>query len=37
VRTDLGGFYFNLIFCLSRVGLYALTRQPFLLLSVLLD
>ncbi|MGI8688450.1 MAG: hypothetical protein ACR2M3_07705 [Thermomicrobiales bacterium] len=36
VRTDLGGFYFNLIFCLGLVGLYALTRQPFLLLGVLL-
>lgn len=36
VRTDLGGFYFNLIFCLGLVGLYALTGQPFLLLGVLL-
>ncbi len=36
VRTDLGGFYFNLIFCLGLVGLYALTRQSFLLLGVLL-
>jgi putative peptide zinc metalloprotease protein len=36
VRTDLGGFYFNLIFCLGLIGLYALTRQPFLLLGVLL-
>lgn len=36
VRTDLGGFYFNLIFCLGLVGLYALTGQAFLLLGVLL-
>ena len=36
VRTDLGGFYFNLIFCLGLVGLYTLTKQPFLLLGVLL-
>ena len=36
VRTDLGGFYFNLIFCLGLVGLYALTKQSFLLLGVLL-
>ncbi|MGI8854682.1 MAG: hypothetical protein ACR2JW_02940, partial [Thermomicrobiales bacterium] len=36
VRTDLGGFYFNLIFCLGLVGLYALTGQSFLLLGVLL-
>jgi len=36
VRTDLGGFYFNLIFCLGLVGLYTLIKQPFLLLGVLL-
>lgn len=36
VRTDLGGFYFNLIFSLGLVGLYFLTHQPFLLLAVLL-
>jgi putative peptide zinc metalloprotease protein len=36
VRTDLGGFYFNLIFCLGLVGLYALTGQAFLLLGVML-
>jgi len=36
VRTDLGGFYFNLIFSLGLVGLYLLTGQPFLLLAVLL-
>jgi putative peptide zinc metalloprotease protein len=36
VRTDLGGFYFNLIFCLALVGLYLLTGQAFFLLGVLL-
>ncbi len=36
VRTDLGGFYFNLIFSLGLIGLYALTGQSFLLLGVLL-
>lgn len=36
VRTDLGGFYFNLIFSLVIMGLYALTGQEFLLLAVLL-
>jgi putative peptide zinc metalloprotease protein len=32
VRTDLGGFYFNLLFALAVTGLYALTRQEVLLL-----
>ncbi len=36
VRTDLGGFYFNLIFSLGLIGLYFLTGQSFLLLGVLL-
>ena len=36
VRTDLGGFYFNLIFALGLFGLYLLTGQEFLLLIVLL-
>jgi putative peptide zinc metalloprotease protein len=36
VRTDLGGFYFYLIFALGLIGLYALTGQEFLLLVVLL-
>ena len=36
VRTDLGGFYFNLIFNLALMGVYLLTRQAFLLLAVLL-
>ncbi|MBV9121068.1 MAG: hypothetical protein JOZ39_10195 [Chloroflexi bacterium] len=36
VRTDLGGFYFNLIFALAVVGAYALTGQDWLLLVVLL-
>jgi len=34
VRTDLGGVYFNLIFALAVLGVYALTRQPFLLLFI---
>lgn len=36
VRTDLGGFYFNLIFALVIVGVYAITRWEFLLLAVLM-
>jgi putative peptide zinc metalloprotease protein len=36
LRTDLGGFYFNLIFVVAVMGAYALTRQEFLLLVVLL-
>jgi putative peptide zinc metalloprotease protein len=36
VRTDLGGFYFYLIFALGLIGLYWLTGQEFLLLVVLL-
>jgi len=36
VRTDLGGFYFNMIFGIVMVGLYALTRQDFLLLVIML-
>ena len=36
VRTDLGGFYFYLIFALALIGLYWLTGQEFLLLVVLL-
>jgi putative peptide zinc metalloprotease protein len=35
VRVDLGGFYFNLIFSLGIMGLYAITGQEFLLLVVL--
>jgi putative peptide zinc metalloprotease protein len=35
VRTDLGGFYFYLIFALGIIGLYFLTRYEFLLLTVL--
>jgi putative peptide zinc metalloprotease protein len=34
VRTDLGGFYFNLIFALGVMGLYLVTGQEFLLLGV---
>jgi putative peptide zinc metalloprotease protein len=36
VRTDLGGFYFYLIFALGLIGLYWLTGQEFLFLVVLL-
>ncbi|HEX2251461.1 MAG TPA: hypothetical protein VHH32_14030, partial [Gemmatimonadales bacterium] len=36
VRTDLGGFYFYLIFALGLIGLYALTGQEFLFLVVVL-
>lgn len=34
VRTDLGGFYFYLIFALGIIGLYFLTGYEFLLLAV---
>ena len=36
VRTDLGGFYFNLIVALAIFGLYVLTRQEALLVLILL-
>ncbi len=36
VRTDLGGFYFYLIFALGSIGLYALTGQEWLVVVVLL-
>ena len=36
VRTDLGGFYFHLIFALGLIGLYLSTGWEFLLLVVLL-
>ncbi len=36
VRTDLGGFYFNLIFGAGMVGLYFLTHLQWLLLIVML-
>ncbi|TME33373.1 MAG: hypothetical protein E6I75_15570 [Chloroflexi bacterium] len=36
VRTDLGGFYFNLIFTLGIMGLFVLSGQEFLLLLVLM-
>lgn len=36
VRTDLGGFYFYLIFALGIIGWYFLTGYEFLLLTVLL-
>lgn len=36
VRTDLGGFYFHLIFALGIMGLYLVTEQEFLLLVVVL-
>jgi putative peptide zinc metalloprotease protein len=36
VRTDLGGFYFYLIFAVWLIGLYWLTGQEFLLLVVML-
>ena len=36
VRTDLGGFYFNLIFGLAIMGLYLLRGGEFLLLMVLM-
>ena len=36
VRTDLGGFYFNLLFALGLVALYGVTGSEFLLLVVLI-
>jgi putative peptide zinc metalloprotease protein len=36
VRTDLGGFYFNLIFALGIMAAYVATGQEFLLVIVLL-
>jgi putative peptide zinc metalloprotease protein len=36
VRTDLGGFYFHLIFALGLIGFYVVTGWEFLLLAVLL-
>lgn len=36
VRTDIGGFYFHLIFALSLIGLYLVTGWEFLLVAVLL-
>jgi putative peptide zinc metalloprotease protein len=36
VRTDLGGFYFNLIFGLGLAGLYLLTAQEIFLIGVAL-
>jgi putative peptide zinc metalloprotease protein len=36
VRTDLGGFYFNLVFSLALMGVYHLTGEEFLLLVALL-
>ncbi len=36
VRTDLGGFYFYLLFALGMMTLYAITGHDFLLLVVLL-
>jgi putative peptide zinc metalloprotease protein len=36
VRTDLGGFYFHLLFALAVVAVYALTGAEFLLFVVLL-
>ena len=36
LRTSLGGFYFNLIFSLGVLGLYAITRAEFLLIVMAL-
>jgi putative peptide zinc metalloprotease protein len=36
VRTDLGGFYFHLLFSLGLLGLYGLTGQSVFLVAVLL-
>lgn len=36
VRTDLGGFYFHLIFALGVIGLFGVTGWEFLLVAVLL-
>jgi putative peptide zinc metalloprotease protein len=35
VRTDTGGFYFNLVFAIAIMGIYLITGQPFLLLAIL--
>ena len=35
VRTDLGGFYFHLIFAVGVMGLYWLTGREYLLVAVL--
>jgi len=35
VRTDLGGFYFHLIFAVGVMGLYGLTGREYLLVAVL--
>src|SRR5204862_2576143 len=36
LRTDLGGFYFNLLFSLGLMGVYHVTGQEFLLVVALL-
>ncbi|WP_437686657.1 DUF3105 domain-containing protein [Sorangium sp. So ce176] len=36
VRTDLGGFYFHLIFAMGIMAVYLVTRQEFLLVVVVL-
>ncbi len=36
VRTDLGGFYFHLLFAVGVMGLYRLTELEYLLVAVLL-
>ena len=36
LRTDLGGFYFNMIFALGAMALYVASGQEFLLLIVVL-
>lgn len=36
VRTDLGGFYFHLIFAMGIMAVYLITRQEFLLVAVVL-
>jgi putative peptide zinc metalloprotease protein len=35
VRTDTGGFYFNLVFAIAIMGVYLITGQAFLLLAIL--
>lgn len=35
VRTDTGGFYFNLVFAIAIMGIYLITGQAFLLLAIL--
>ncbi|HEX9968809.1 MAG TPA: hypothetical protein VGB03_01620 [Acidimicrobiales bacterium] len=37
LRTDLGGVYFNMLFCLATAGAYALTHSEWLLLVVLVQ